>query len=206
MITSQQYLEVANHLQVEISTIRAVHEVESAGSGFLPDGRLKLLFEGHVFWKQLEDHGHKPASIVSRHPQYASILYRKWTRKYYIGGPGEWIRMSRALELLKLIGADSILALNSASYGAFQIMGCNAIAAGYTDAQAMISHMNEGGEYEQLLAFCRYITNEKLVIYLRNKQFAKFAYHYNGSGYKGNLNVDWDDYDLKLGAADKKYS
>lgn len=206
MITEQNFRDTAASLGVSVSTIKAVYKVESNGSGFLPDGRLKTLFEGHQFWNQLIQHGFKPSAIVARYPQCASVLYRKWTKKHYIGGKGEWVRMSRALELCKLIGADTMLALNSASYGAFQIMGFNSWVAGYTDAQAMIVKMNEGGEYEQLQAFCRYITAAKLVKYLKTKDWQKFAYGYNGPGYKGNLSVNWDDYDLKLASADKTFS
>ncbi len=206
MITEAEFSLVATSLGISKSRVKAVYEVESNGYGFLPDGRLKTLFEGHVFWRQLEGVGQQPGQILKHHPHFSNIIYEKWTKKHYMGGVGEWVRVSHAIEVCKIIGANTILALNSASYGAFQIMGFNAVKAGYSDAQAMIAHMNEAGEVEQLWAFSRYIKSTGLVNYLRDGNFQKFAYHYNGKGYKGNLNVDWDDYDLKLARADKKYS
>lgn len=42
------------------------------------------------------------------------------------------------------------------------------------------------------MAFCEYIKNTGLDDELRNKEWARFAYNYNGSGYKSNK------YDAKL--------
>jgi hypothetical protein len=57
--------------------VQAVIAVESSGSGFLPDGRVKILFEGHIFWKELRKRGIDPAPLASRYPR---ILYPKWDR------------------------------------------------------------------------------------------------------------------------------
>ena len=48
-------------LGVESCVLCAVIAVESFGSGFLPDDRVKILFEGHVFWKELRKRGIDPA-------------------------------------------------------------------------------------------------------------------------------------------------
>ncbi|MFV0410244.1 MAG: peptidoglycan-binding protein, partial [Paracoccus sp. (in: a-proteobacteria)] len=46
--------DFAHQYDLELATIKAVNEIESTGRGFLIDGRPKILFEGHVFWKQLQ--------------------------------------------------------------------------------------------------------------------------------------------------------
>ncbi|MCC6559800.1 MAG: DUF3380 domain-containing protein, partial [Xanthomonadales bacterium] len=48
-ITPEQWQSLSERLEVSVPTLKAVAEVESAGSGFLSDGRPKILFEGHVF-------------------------------------------------------------------------------------------------------------------------------------------------------------
>lgn len=204
-ITDQQFQEVAKLLACQVSAVKAVYEVETNGSGFLPDGRLKILFEGHVFWRQLLAAGHRPDDILKQYPEYFDILYKKWTKKYYVGGKGEWERFGQALKLVNLLGIPTITVMNSASYGSFQVMGYNAILSGYPDAQAMIAAFNEGGEYECLMGFARYVIQVKLNDELQRKDWTGFAYKYNGPGYKGSPNYDWDDYDLKLAKADKKF-
>jgi hypothetical protein len=50
----------AQEFGLEAILIKTVYTVESNGSGFLKDGRAKILFEGHIFWKQLTDKGIPP--------------------------------------------------------------------------------------------------------------------------------------------------
>src|ERR671917_272606 len=61
-----------------------VYTVESNGSGFLKDGRPRILFEGHIFWKQLTDKGIPPGPYVKGNED---ILYPKWTKQYYSHNP-----------------------------------------------------------------------------------------------------------------------
>jgi peptidoglycan hydrolase-like protein with peptidoglycan-binding domain len=49
-LADRDILAVANDLGVEVAAIKAVYVIESRGKGFLPDGRPKILFEGHIFW------------------------------------------------------------------------------------------------------------------------------------------------------------
>ena len=52
-LTSADLLAAANKVGVDVATIRAVIEVETAGAGFDAKKRLKLLFEPHVFYSNL---------------------------------------------------------------------------------------------------------------------------------------------------------
>jgi len=200
MITEQQFADAAKIIGCQVSSIKAVYEVEAAGRGYLPDGRVKILFEGHRFWKALVKAGADPVKFISTNKQYSNIIYKNWDKKQYLGGAKEWDRVSQAIEVCKKLNLSTNLAFNSASYGSFQIMGENHDLCGYPDSQAMLAAYNNGGEGEQLNSFCRFVKATRLDDELRDKNWAKFAEGYNGTSYKANK------YDTKLAAADKKYS
>lgn len=210
MISQSQFNNAAQLLGCSVSAIKAVYNVEANGSGFLDDGlvkgqwdpadRLQILFEGHRFWKGLVKVGVAPAVFLRNNPQYADVLYSVWNRNKYKGGSAEWDRSSRAIEVCKLLGVDVNIALDSASYGAFQIMGENNSECGYANSHDMIAAYNSGLEPEQLFSFCRLVQHRGLDKALKAKDWATFAKSYNGSAYKENR------YDIKLAAADKKFS
>lgn len=187
MISEKAIQQAAKDLGVDIPTIRAVAEVESKGAGFLPDGRVKILFEPHIFWKELKHQGIDPKTITGA----ADILYPVWGTKPYGKYSAQWPRMERAM----LINKNA--ALCSASWGAFQVMGFNwpSCAADLTD---FVNKMKTS-EDEHLLMFVEYIQNNHLDDELQNKDWAGFARGYNGPAYTKN------NYDGKLAAAYKKY-
>lgn len=172
----------AELIGVDPCAVKAVVEVESGGRGFLPDGRIKILFEGHVFWKELIKRGVDPARLAVKHP---NIVYSKWDRAQYKGGVAEWDRLNAAA----LINHDA--ALCSASYGLFQIMGFNYRSAGFATVQAFVD-AQKMSESKQLEAFCAFMRSEGLVAHLKGLNWAAFARRYNGAGYAAN------QYDIKL--------
>jgi hypothetical protein len=202
MITDEQFQLAATKLKCDISDIKAVYEVETQGKGFLPDGRLKILFEGHQFWRLLKKGGFNPLAISQGHE---NILYPHYDRTQYKGGAHEWDRMSEAIALCKERGIPIWIALDSASYGAFQIMGFNHNLAGFPTSQEMITFMNSQGESGQLTCFVNYILATGLDLPLRKNDWPVYANSYNGPGYRGNPLTVNDDYDHKLAIAKKKY-
>jgi len=181
--------ETAKDLGVDAAALKAVVKVESAGSGFLSDGRPKILFEGHVFWRELKKRNVDPMQYAQGNPE---ILYEHWTKKYYRGKEGEYDRLERA----KLINQEA--ALCSASWGLFQIMGFNYKAAGFDTVHSFVEaqHKDEG---EHLRAFCNFIKHEKILSHLKNRNWAEFARRYNGPAYKKNR------YDDKIAMAYQQY-
>lgn len=200
MITDQQFKEAAKAIGCKVSRIRAVYEIEAAGRGYLADGRVKILFEGHRFWKTIAKKGVPEKQIQEAAALYPSILYKKWTRKHYIGGAAEWDRMSQAYKVCDLVGLPAAIALEVASYGSFQIMGENHAMCGYGSAHEMLAAYNMHGEYEQLQSFIKFIKSKGLADHLIAGNWAKFAAGYNGTGYRLNK------YDIKLAKADRKFS
>lgn len=192
MITEDQFKAAANLVGCEIAAVKAVYYVEAAGRGYLPDGRVKILFEGHRFWKQLVKAKKDPQVFIKSNPQYKNVLYPVWDKRQYKGGPSEWDRMSKAIEVCNLLGVEPELALDSASYGSFQIMGENSVLCGYPTAHEMIADYNNGGEAEQLKSFIRFIKATHLDNELRDRNWAAFAKGYNGTQYLLNK------YDTKL--------
>ena len=176
--------QLAARLQVEPAALKAIAEVESSGSGFLPapDRRPKILFEGHVF------HRLTAGRYSATHP---NISYPKWDRKQYSGSlAGEWKRLDRAAAL------DPEAAMQSASWGAFQVMGFNYALCGF-DSVGRFVEANACGADGQLEAFANLLARpgSPLIQPLRRKDWAKFASLYNGPGYRQNR------YDEKIAAA-----
>lgn len=191
----EDYEDAAAALGVDKATIMAVCDVETSGSGFLPSGRPKILFEGHVFWSELQKINLNPREFVAGSED---ILYQKWTRDHYLGGGGEYTRLKRAMEI------HEAAALKSASWGLFQIMGFNHAVCGFETVHAFVSAMYES-ERRHLLAFCGFVlltacNGKPLIQYLREKDWSGFARGYNGPGYKAN------QYDVKLASAYRNHS
>ena len=180
---------VAADLTVPVATLRAVYKVESGGSGFW-GLRPRILFEGHVFWTQLTKAGKDPETL-SR--DFEDVLYPRWDRTKYIGGPGEYARLDKAKQL------DERAALESASWGLFQIMGYHATNLDYGSVEQFVEMMFTR-EHAHLEAFGRFVRRNRfkgqpLLTWLQQRNWAKFAEGYNGRGYRQNR------YDTQLRAA-----
>lgn len=170
----------AARLQCEAAAIWAVCDIESAGGGFLPDKRPKILFEAQVFG-QLTKH-----RWDTSHPNVSSAT---WNRALYgADGAHQYDRLAEAM------GLDSDAALQAASWGMFQILGMNYAACGFVDAEHYVTAMcaNEAAHLAAFGAFCRHANLDR---FLRAKDWTQFALGYNGAGEAEN------DYAGKLAAA-----
>jgi hypothetical protein len=86
---------------------------------------------------------------------------------------------------------DQKSAILSTSFGEFQIMGFNYKSAGYSSPESYYRSVKDSA-ISQLNSFVSFCKANKLDQYLRDKNWAAFAYRYNGAGYKAN------SYDTKL--------
>lgn len=183
LLTLTDMEEAAAALGLETATIQAVRDVETGGrSGFLPGGRPVILFEGHIFWKQLVARSIDPQLHLTGNED---ILYPSWTTAHYKYGAGEHDRLEKA----KKINVEA--AISSASWGLFQIMGFNHSACGFSKVTDYVDAQYKG-EKEQLMSFVNFIRSGNYLNDLRQKNWAGFAKKYNGSGYAQNK------YDSKL--------
>lgn len=168
----------ATDLRVERAAIKAVYEVEAGGAGFI-GLRPKLLFEGHVFWRLLQARGRDPATLARGNED---ILYPRWTSAHYRGGLGEHARLARAQAI------DAQAASESASWGLFQIMGMNHVAAGFADIDGFVAAMQRD-EAAHLAAFadflaCTTVAGRTLRDLVAARDWPAFARAYNGPGYR----------------------
>lgn len=193
-IGDSDFQAAADNLGIEVATIKAVYKVESNGKGFIGD-KPKILFEGHIFWSRLKQLGLRPEAYVKGNED---ILYPTWTKQHYTGGTGENRRLERAM----LIHENA--ARESASWGLFQIMGFHWSNLGYDSAADFVARMSLH-ERDQLDAFCRFVSrtgkgDKNLAKLLKAKDWAGFAYYYNGPAYRQNA------YDDKLRDNYRKFS
>lgn len=168
----------ADRLDVDVAAIRAVYAVESNGCGFLEDGRPVILFERHIMHRQLAKHGHTKAEIADLATRYPNLVNK--TPGGYRGGGTEQYRLRLASNI------DLKAALESCSWGLFQIMGFHWEHLGYESLAAFVTAMTEteGGQFE---AFVRFIlADEALHQSLQQQDWKTFARIYNGPGYKKN--------------------
>lgn len=197
-LTEQDYAEAAALAQLPITDIKTVAMVESRGAGFDDNDLPIILFEGHQFSKMT---GHK---FDQSNP---TVSYPQWTTRFYSKGATATVRNTKEhMRLAEAAALDRNAALQSASWGLFQLMGFNYKNAGFKDIQAFINAHYES-EGTQLLAFTTWIMNERkkrldgsvhrLVDTLREHRWADFAFGYNGEGYAVNK------YDVKLAATNK---
>ena len=191
MLTQADIEAAAEILGVEAAVIQAVNKVEANGRGFLPDGRVKILFERHIFYRELAK-------------KYGKATADKWAAETphicnrspggYRGGAAEYPRFSRAFAI------DADCAMKSCSWGAYQIMGFNHQPAGFADVGSFVDAM-KAGEGEQLKAFCRFIAADKgMHAAIKAKKWADFARRYNGQDYRKNA------YDTKLADAYERFA
>lgn len=184
-LTAADWRRAADALGVDVATVQAVAEVEASRSGFLADGRPKILFEAHQFSDRTD----------GRHDRsHPGISSPRWNRDLYVGGAGEYPRLAQAMAL------DREAALASASWGRFQIMGFNHEAAGFADIEDFVAAMHES-EGRQLDAFVSFIRSHPAMHRaLQEHDWAGFARAYNGPGYAQNA------YDTRLADAYRRLS
>lgn len=185
-VSAADYQRAAEIIGCSVYAVQAVATVESNGDGMLPDGRPKILFERHVMYQR-----YKAAAGQAQ----ADIAALKWPGVVnskpggYSTGPGEHDRLGLAAAI------NRNCALESCSWGAFQIMGYHWKTLGYPSLQDFVNSMYQG-ESAQLDAFIRFImADQTLISALRDKNWAKFARRYNGPAYSKNR------YDEKMAAA-----
>ena len=187
-LTQRDINQAAETLGVPVAAILAVTEIESNGSGFFEDGRAKILFERHIMYRRLKASGYDAERFASQYPRLVNIKPGG-----YRGGWPEYTRLKSAQVI------DHDIALESCSWGQFQIMGYHWQSLGYAGVQDFVASMQQS-EAGQLNAFVKFIqADPALHKALKAKKWAEFAKIYNGPAYKTNL------YDIKLARAYDRY-
>jgi hypothetical protein len=190
MISQDQYRQSALYLGTSIAEIKTVGLIEGGGEGFLSTGEPVILFEPHQFWRELKKVKINPEDHVKGNED---ILYERWGEKPYGKSSAQHGRLARACKIHREA------ALQSCSWGLFQIMGYHYRACGCATLQEFINAMYKS-EDEHLRLFCNFLKSTGLDKPLREHKWAEFALRYNGSGYKKN------NYDIKLKKAFEQFN
>src|SRR5215210_1762377 len=135
--------KAASDLGCDVAAVKAVIDVESRG-GFLDDKRPKILFERHYFCRLTKGQHDAAAPDVSSKAAGG-----------YKGGKREYDRLSQAMAL------NEDAAMQSASWGAFQIMGAHFDKLGFASVGAFCDAMCES-EDKQLDVFVRFVKLNRL--------------------------------------------
>lgn len=196
-LTDADFEKAARELGCEPEVIKAIAEVETGWrpgkTGFLtvPASKYEpehvapiILFERHVFSRLT---GRK---YDKSHPH---ISHPAWIPGTYGASRTQHHRLQEAAKL------DRDAALQSCSWGMFQMMGFNWELMGYTNLQDFISEMYSSN-YAHLDSFIRYIRGRGgMQKALQDKNWDRIALLYNGAGYKKNA------YHTKMAAAYRRY-
>ena len=170
-------------IRVGEDEVHAILDVEAAGVGFDSHGRPKMLFEPHIFYRELSG-GQRDLAVQK------GLAYPKWRRNY----PRD--SYPRLIEAMK-VNKDA--ALRSCSWGLGQVMGFNCELAGYASAELMVEAFKDSEAF-QLGGMISFIKNSGLDDELRNHDWRGFARGYNGAGYAAH------GYHTRLAASFNKWA
>lgn len=188
-LTAGAIERAASDLDVPVSAVRALIDVESKGAGFLDDGRPVILFERHIMHRRLVAAGRDADALADRLPDIINTATGA-----YIGGRAEHNRLYLARQI------EPVCAIESASWGLFQVMGFHWERLGYASAHDFEARMNQC-ESEHLASFVRFvIADPRLHGAIQRKEWALVAELYNGPQFRAN------SYDVRLAAADARYA
>ena len=169
LISDEQYVEAARQIACEAAAIAAVATTETLRSAFDERGRPTILFERHIFSSKTQGRFDKSHYDLS---QIKAGGYGHYSEQYG--------KLERAMKL------DREAALQSTSWGTFQIMGFNFARCGFSTVDLFVDAMKSSAE-QYLQAFVAFILSDtKTTKALRLKDWKLFAQSYNGPGYAEN--------------------
>lgn len=185
-LTNNELCLLAETNGIEPAALKAVQMVETGGrGGFISKQHPTILFEGHIFWQQLERIGIDPKRYAKGRE---NILYPKWDKTKYLGGVHEYSRLSEACKI------NTEAAYRSTSWGMFQILGINYGWCGELTIVDFVEKMTYS-EYHQMILAINFMRNSNLIPALQEKRWDLFAKKYNGK------NCIKNDYAQKLKSA-----
>ena len=166
--------EAARWLGAPTAALLAFIEVETAGRGFDSQNRPKMLFEPHVFWRELGASGARELAAK------LGVAYSSWGAKPYPKESYTRLKTAQTVHASK--------ALRSASWGLGQILADKHAICGHATEEDFV-RANMQGEREQLLCMTALMIAWGIPKMLAGKDLTKkeswapAAKKWNGSGY-----------------------
>lgn len=170
----------------------AVARTESGLVGFGKTGKIIIQFEPHVFRRNLPADALKvykhvigkanKGTTLTAAEKILLDLYTIINRNGVEDQVPEWHAFNAAFKV------DQEAAIKGASWGAFQILGENHVAAGFKTVREMHAAYitGEAAQVASFLRFCNAHPTPRSVLRLKApglEAFAKFARYYNGPAY-----------------------
>lgn len=172
-LTNENYKWIADELGCEPEMVIAVSKVECKREPFDEDGFPAILFEKHVFYRNLEPH----SLAIQYTRDYPSICGRTGYGKGRYGTYDEQrVRFSKAFALNKQA------AMEGCSWGPFQELGENWEELGFKDVGEFVDTM-KNGLFGACIIFIKSIKMRGLINAFKTRKYALIARKYNGSGY-----------------------
>lgn len=181
--------QAAEKLHIPVAAVMAFNEVESRGQGFIDDHKPAILFERHIMRRRLIKAGDFDVEQIQENQP--DIVNRR--PGGYVGGIREHYRLDRAKQI------SETAAIESTSWGLFQILGIHWERLGYESAQDFEIKMRTSEDFH-LDALVRFIQADScLLMAIKEQNWQRVARIYNGPGYAKN------SYDVKLQTAFNRY-
>ena len=179
-LVPSDFANAARELGVETAAVRAVATVESGGrTGFDSHKRPKIRYENHYFRRLTKNRYDKT------HP-HLSCAYGSRQYKLTHGSKSDQYKL-----LHEAFALAPAAAVQSCSWGMFQVMGESYKNVGLQDLEHFVKDMfySEAQHLRAFLGFCRH---NNLVRHLKNRNWTAFARAYNGPKYAEHA------YDVKM--------
>lgn len=190
-ITDLDFAILADDLGCHPADLEAIAKVESRGYGWYGDGRMKILWEYHWFWKLL------PNDAMREKARKMGLARRDWVSPKRGGYKAQVSADARYYLLQRGIALHPEAAYQSISMGTFQIMGFNHDICGFPTAQAMFEAFCDS-EAAQIRAFASFLKGRKLLPALRSRDFVRIEQVYNGGGLNGAYATQMSDWSEEL--------
>lgn len=217
-LTQDEIENASRELKCDPGLIYAIARQESGSSSFINlGGRMvpKVLYERHWFKRLTRTNKLSPSPYESKYPDICGPAYRRVKKNkegklidqstyeiitsiqdtYGPEGAYQYKRLVKAYQL------NPDAALQSCSWGKFQIMGFNYKTAGFATVKSFTKAMSRS-DHEHFKAFLKFANgNSVLLEALRKKDFEKIAEGHNGKNwrtlnahYATNLRNYYDEY------------
>lgn len=176
MITDEQYRQQAESIGLSFAHLKAIAMVETEGQGFFSPGVPKILFERHIFYRQLvKNCGQHFADVVRKtNPDICDPVS---------GGYGKYSEQHPKLQRAVAINRQS--ALEAASWGAGQVLGKNWKSLGYDSVQQLVNDAySDIGQLRMMVRFLK--ANPAIILAARAENWDEVALRYNGPEYRKN--------------------
>lgn len=161
---------LAHRIDVSEDHLRAFLEVEARSRGYDRQGRPIMLFEPHVFYRNLPQS--QRAEAIR-----AGLAYPRWDTKPY--------PRDSYPRLIQAIAINEDAALKACSIGLSQVLVENHSSVGYRTPQDMWQAFMDDEE-EHVEAMVRFILANNIADDLKAELWETVARTYNGPGYKKN--------------------